>query len=221
MYENRADRLPQPWGCSHFSISGGISQGGFRKDVFLQFLPTSLFPPAVYGILLKIDLGVSKMWKCPVCEKENETLLCACGFDGSMDYEAWPTFGQLGEATLDSRAAKRVRLRRREEDLLKCAGCGGSTFAFHMGKRTLQCARCGCELDRYALSALVGDTVASAVPPVNTGFANANEMLEALGLVQLVQPVPQGSRPTINTGFRSADEMLESLGIDVSATRKK
>lgn len=36
------------------------------------------------------------MWKCPVCEKENSMLLCeSCGFDGSCDYEHYPTLGSV------------------------------------------------------------------------------------------------------------------------------
>lgn len=36
------------------------------------------------------------MWKCPVCEKENSMLLCEnCGFDGSCDYEHYPTLGSV------------------------------------------------------------------------------------------------------------------------------
>ena len=86
------------------------------------------------------------MWKCPVCEKENETLLCGCGFDGSMDYEAWPTFGQLGAVSIEARAAKRTLHQKREESLLKCPGCGGSTFVYQMEQAAFQCLRCGREL---------------------------------------------------------------------------
>ena len=35
--------------------------------------------------------------KCPVCDQENSTMLCArCGFDASRDYEQYPTFGVVG-----------------------------------------------------------------------------------------------------------------------------
>ena len=34
--------------------------------------------------------------RCPVCDKENSTLLCPdCGFDASRDYEKYPTFGPV------------------------------------------------------------------------------------------------------------------------------
>ena len=33
------------------------------------------------------------MWKCPVCDQENNaaTACPTCGFDGSCDYEHYPT----------------------------------------------------------------------------------------------------------------------------------
>ena len=35
--------------------------------------------------------------KCPVCDQENSTMLCArCGFDASRDYERYSTLGTLG-----------------------------------------------------------------------------------------------------------------------------
>lgn len=35
------------------------------------------------------------MWNCPLCQTENSSMVCACGFDKSRDYEAYPTFGRL------------------------------------------------------------------------------------------------------------------------------
>ena len=49
------------------------------------------------------------MWKCPVCDKENTaaTVCPTCGFDGSCDYEHYPTaFAVAG--------AKSTRALRRE-----------------------------------------------------------------------------------------------------------
>ena len=44
--------------------------------------------------------------KCPVCDQENSTLLCAqCGFDASRDYTLHPTFGPVGR--VPSVSAKR------------------------------------------------------------------------------------------------------------------
>lgn len=38
--------------------------------------------------------------KCPVCDQENSTMLCArCGFDASRDYEQYPTFGVVGSVS--------------------------------------------------------------------------------------------------------------------------
>ena len=49
------------------------------------------------------------MWKCPVCDQENNaaTVCPTCGFDGSCDYEHYPTaFAVTG--------AKSTRALRRE-----------------------------------------------------------------------------------------------------------
>lgn len=41
------------------------------------------------------------MWKCPVCDKENNaaTVCPRCGFDGSCDYEEYPTVFAVATAT--------------------------------------------------------------------------------------------------------------------------
>lgn len=37
--------------------------------------------------------------KCPVCDRENTSILCRqCGFDSSRDYGKYPTFGPVGRA---------------------------------------------------------------------------------------------------------------------------
>lgn len=38
--------------------------------------------------------------KCPVCDNVNRSMVCLrCGFDASRDYEGFPTFGAVGEAS--------------------------------------------------------------------------------------------------------------------------
>jgi len=96
------------------------------------------------------------MWKCPVCEKENETLLCSCGFDGSRDYETLPTFCELGTGPIPAKAARKRGLLQEKEDLLTCRGCGASTFAYSRKQAAFRCTRCGRELDWKELSALPG-----------------------------------------------------------------
>lgn len=50
------------------------------------------------------------MWKCPVCDRENEQPRCEhCGFDGSCDYEKYPTLGILS-GTVASAAGRRAAL---------------------------------------------------------------------------------------------------------------
>lgn len=54
--------------------------------------------------------------RCPVCDKENSTLLCPdCGFDASLDYEKYPTFGPVGDFKPAS------ALRREKEEARKAA----------------------------------------------------------------------------------------------------
>ncbi len=44
------------------------------------------------------------MVKCPVCERENETLICVqCGFDRSLDYEHYPTLCTASGVTVSAR----------------------------------------------------------------------------------------------------------------------
>ena len=55
--------------------------------------------------------------KCPVCEKKMETMVCACGYDASRDYGAYPTFSPVpGDLETVS------HLRERQKNLLLCAG---------------------------------------------------------------------------------------------------
>ena len=50
------------------------------------------------------------MWKCPVCEKENSMLLCeSCGFDGSCDFERYPSLGRFA-GTMDSVASRKAQV---------------------------------------------------------------------------------------------------------------
>lgn len=81
------------------------------------------------------------MRKCPVCGKDNETLLCAqCGFDGSMDYEAHPTLSKVTAQAVSERKAARDGAM---QDYYCCTGCGGRQF--YLNKENLQpvCVSCG------------------------------------------------------------------------------
>ena len=59
---------------------------------------------------------------CPVCESKCDTLVCSrCGFDGSRDYERWPTLGRLG-GPVESVAGRKKNF----ADLTLCADCDGT-----------------------------------------------------------------------------------------------
>ena len=90
--------------------------------------------------------------KCPVCEAEiSEFSLCpTCGFDPGRDYEAYPSLTPLEGAKPLS--VLRADWQRKDRDLLRCPGCGGRTFSFHSGERSVICASCGRPLERDVLS---------------------------------------------------------------------
>ena len=81
------------------------------------------------------------MHRCPVCNKENTTLQCSCGFDCSKDYEAYPTLVPL-KGNQPSRKAFEKKL----QDLHRCKGCGGLLFYLNPTKGVCVCADCGKEV---------------------------------------------------------------------------
>ena len=84
--------------------------------------------------------------KCPVCEKKMETMVCACGYDASRDYGAYPTFGPVpGDLETVS------HLRERQKNLLLCAGCGHHAFGMNRDSGLLGCLRCGRTLNAQEL----------------------------------------------------------------------
>lgn len=79
------------------------------------------------------------MWKCPVCERENEQLLCDnCGFDGSCDYESYPTLKPIN-GTVDSVSARQKKLR----PVIACPQCGGTNIHTRHKDRVHICLLCG------------------------------------------------------------------------------
>ena len=85
------------------------------------------------------------MWKCPICGKENDTLQCGCGFDGSRDYEALPTFCELGGA-IPAKSSRKSKFRMEKEDMLSCNGCGGKSFGYSRKYASFLCLECGRRL---------------------------------------------------------------------------
>ena len=69
------------------------------------------------------------MYKCPVCEKETSSLLCPhCGFDGSCNYEAYPSLKTL-PGRVDSIRARKAALEEKQKDLLRCPACGSTSLS--------------------------------------------------------------------------------------------
>lgn len=82
------------------------------------------------------------MYQCPVCGKENTSLICAaCGFDTSKDYEGYPTLAPLPPG-IPSRGAAGKNL----EDMHRCEGCGGLLFYLNPAKGICVCAKCSREV---------------------------------------------------------------------------
>ena len=81
------------------------------------------------------------MYHCPVCNKNNTTPQCGCGFDMSQDYEGYPTLAPL-KAGMPSRAAFGKKLK----DLHRCKDCGGLLFYLNPVKGVCVCAKCGKEM---------------------------------------------------------------------------
>ena len=49
------------------------------------------------------------MPKCPVCGRKNETMLCSCGFDESLNYTKYPTLMVIGPDAIQSPPEKPVK----------------------------------------------------------------------------------------------------------------
>lgn len=87
------------------------------------------------------------MYQCPVCGRASSTLLCSnCGFDGSCNYEAYPSLKALS-AQIPSIRARKADLAEREKDLLRCPACGSTSLSVD---RSLQCT-CGSCRHRFSL----------------------------------------------------------------------
>lgn len=83
------------------------------------------------------------MWNCPICEKQNPTPVCSCGFDASCDYEAYPTLAPLGKSDIQARSALKSVRTKAEAELLHCKACNAVAFTYNPGKKLFQCIWCG------------------------------------------------------------------------------
>ena len=104
--------------------------------------------------------------KCPVCAAEcRDAAFCpACGFDPAQDYESYPSLMPLEGAKPLS--ALRSGWQARNRDLLRCPACGGRTFSFHSGERSVICASCGRPLEKDVLSPFFSQHAPAKVPSV-------------------------------------------------------
>jgi len=83
------------------------------------------------------------MRRCPVCGRENRQLLCGgCGFDGSCDYERYPTLGNLN-GRVDAVSRRKAARQAAEAGTLSCPNCGGKQFSVDFEKQTYRCGGCG------------------------------------------------------------------------------
>ncbi len=81
------------------------------------------------------------MYHCPVCNKNNTTPQCTCGFDMSRDYEGYPTLAPI-TAGVPSRSAFGKNLK----DMHRCKDCSGLLFYLNPVKGVCVCAICGKEV---------------------------------------------------------------------------
>lgn len=82
------------------------------------------------------------MWTCPVCAKENNSLLCTqCGFDGSCDFEQYPSLSQPAEA-FDSVSRRKKVILETEKNILHCPSCGKTQFSVDFERQQYLCVSC-------------------------------------------------------------------------------
>lgn len=80
------------------------------------------------------------MWKCPICLRENRDPVCPnCGFDGSCDYEHYPTADRL--TTAPESIARRRRRYQGSLNIQSCPACGCRQF--FLKDMSPVCVQCG------------------------------------------------------------------------------
>jgi hypothetical protein len=117
---------------------------------------------------------------CSVCGKENDTMLCAqCGFDGSCDYEKYPSLARpvkrpapvsrYRAVQKENSAEKLINIlqanvgqrnaaqKANDSAILRCAKCGGIQFSVDVKTGELLCSACG---HRFSMA----DSPAQAAP---------------------------------------------------------
>lgn len=80
------------------------------------------------------------MYRCPVCQKENTSIQCGCGFDLSRDYEGYPTLAPIKAGSPSRRGKSRT-----PSTLYRCKNCGGGIFYLHPDEGICVCFKCGLD----------------------------------------------------------------------------
>ena len=86
------------------------------------------------------------MWNCPVCQTENSSMSCVCGFDKSRDYESFPTFGRLPEGLPSVSGLMVPEMMGPRRATIKCPECGLETVIFEDLHKP-KCSKCGTLLN--------------------------------------------------------------------------
>ena len=118
--------------------------------------------------------------RCPVCKEKNPSMLCSkCGFDGSCNYEEYPTFGRL----VTEKRARSWHIGQ-QETLLRCKKCGDTRFFVLLKDLTYGCISCGERIvvepgarDMKAKRSYAEKTVAQMEYAAELGDAEAGKFL--------------------------------------------
>lgn len=86
------------------------------------------------------------MWNCPICKRPSQGMQCCdCGFDGSLDYERYPSLGNLSHG-VKTTACLRVLWKEKQDNMTICPVCGGWRFYLSKTKTFAICTECGKKL---------------------------------------------------------------------------
>ena len=86
------------------------------------------------------------MYICPVCNKENKTVICGeCGFDISRNYEGFSTISLPVGAISAIQAQRTTWEKKKYPDCRICSACGGISFRIGKEDARAVCVRCGKE----------------------------------------------------------------------------
>lgn len=80
---------------------------------------------------------------CPICKSKTTRHQCAvCGYDSSMDYERWGSFGTIPAGMQSGKRMAELRGGERSV-LLRCSLCGNSSMTFGEEEGIHRCSQCG------------------------------------------------------------------------------